>query len=65
MSVDIFDSDKQFLELKPLTGLQRKSIDVESYIYIYIYIYKFIYLCIVITEYEFIFLTSLSEEHVN
>ena len=61
MSVDIFDSDKQFLELKPLTGLQRKSIDVESYIYIY----KFIYLCIVITEYEFIFLTSLSEEHVN
>ena len=63
MSVDIFDSDKQFLELKPLTGLQRKSIDVESYIYIYIY--KFIYLCIVITEYEFIFLTSLSEEHVN
>ena len=63
MSVDIFDSDKQFLELKPLTGLQRKSIDVESYIYIYIY--KFIYLYIVITEYEVIFLTSLSEEHVN
>ena len=63
MSVDILDSDKQFLELKPLTGLQRKSMDVESYIYLYIY--KFIYLCIVITEYEFIFLTSLSEEHVN
>ena len=35
MSVDIFDSDKQFLELKPLTGLLRKIIDVESYIYIY------------------------------
>ena len=43
MSVDIFDSDKQFLELKPLTGLQRKSMDVESYIYIYIQIYLFMY----------------------
>ena len=43
MSVDIFDSNKQFLELEPLTGLLRKIIDVESYIYIYIPIYLFIY----------------------
>ena len=64
MSVDIFDSNKQFLDLEPLTGLSKtKIIDVE--LYIYIYIYKFIYLYIVITEYEVIFLTSLSEEHVN
>ena len=62
MPVDIFDSNKQFLDLEPLTGLSKtKFIDV----YIYIHIYKFIYLYIVITEYEVIFLTSLSEEHVN
>ena len=43
MSVDIFDSDKQFLELEPLTGLPQKIIDVESYIYIYIQIYLCMY----------------------
>ena len=62
MSVDIFDSNKQFLELEPLTGLPKKNYRCRI---IYIYIYKFIYLYIVITEYEVIFLTSLSEEHVN
>ena len=44
MSVDIFDSNKQFLDLEPLTGLSKtKIIDVELYIYIYIQIYLFIY----------------------
>ena len=39
MSVDIFDSNKQFLELEPLTGLPKKIIDVELYIYTNLSIY--------------------------